>query len=96
MEKSATMPTKNHKNIKTPNDLRIILSRTINMVLLDQMDSQTANSIASLSNSMLRVLQMTDLENRVAKLEERGEGTESDSYSPVVSDLQSKIKQLRN
>ena len=66
------------------------------MVLLDQMDSQTANSIASLSNSMLRVLQMTDLENRVAKLEERGEGAESDSYSPVVSDLQSKIKQLRN
>jgi len=92
------MPTKNHKNIKTPNDLRIILSRTINMVLLDQMDSQTANSIASLSNSMLRVLQMTDLGNRITKLEEREleQGAESDSYSPVVSDLQSKIKQLRN
>jgi len=82
------MPTKNHKNIKTPNDLRIILSRAINMVLLDQIDSQTANSIASLSNSMLRVLQITNLESRVAKLEE--------SSSPVISDITSQIKELRN
>lgn len=66
------------------------------MLMLDQMDSQTANSIASLSNSMLRVLQMTDLGNRITKLEEREEGEESDNYSPVVSDIQSKIKQLRH
>jgi len=88
------MPTKNHKNIKTPNDLRIILSRTINMVLLDQIDSQTANSIASLSNSMLRVLQMTDLDSRISKLE--GNGKESDLYNPVTSDIQTKIKELSN
>jgi len=88
MEILYIMPTKNHKNIKTPNDLRIILSRAINMVLLDQIDSQTANSIASLSNSMLRVLQITNLESRVAKLEE--------SSSPVISDITSQIKELRN
>ena len=90
------MPTKNHKNIKTPNDLRIILSRAINMLMLDQMDATTCNSLASLSNSMLKVLQMTDLESRVNKLEKREDVTESDGYSPAVSDIQSKIRQLRN
>jgi len=89
------MPTKNHKNIKTPNDLRIILSRAINMLLLDQMESSVANSLSSLSNSMLKVLQMTDLKSRIDKLEKQ-EKTESESYSPVVSDIQTKIKQLRN
>jgi len=88
------MPIKNHKNIKTPNDLRIILSRAINMLMLDQLDATTCNSLASLSNSMLKVLQMTDLKSRIDKLEKRGE--ESEGYSPVVSDLQSKIRQLRN
>lgn len=91
------MPPKNFKNIKTPNDLRIILSRAINMLMLDELDATTCISLSSLSNSMLRVLQMTDLENRITKLEEQEPepGTESDSYSPVVSDIQSKIKQLR-
>lgn len=89
------MPTKNHKNIKTPNDLRIILSRAINMLMLDQMESSVANSLSSLSNSMLKVLQMTDLKSRIDKLEQRGEA-ESESYSPAVSDIQSKIRQLRN
>jgi len=88
------MPTKNHKNIKTPNDLRIILSRAINMLILDQLDATTCNSLASLSNSMLKVLQMTDLKARIEKLEEQGK-TENDIYSPPVSDIQSKIKQLR-
>ena len=95
MEKIAIMPTKNHKNIKTPNDLRIILSRAINMLLLDQMESSVANSLSSLSNSMLKVLQMTDLKSRIDKLEQRGEA-ESETYSPAVSDIQSKIRQLRN
>lgn len=89
------MPTKNHKNIKTPNDLRIILSRAINMLMLDQLDATTCNSLSSLCNSMLKVLQMTDLKSRIDKLEKQ-EKTESESYSPVVSDIQSKIKQLRN
>ncbi len=95
MEKIAIMPTKNHKNIKTPNDLRIILSRAINMLMLDQLDATTCNSLASLCNSMLKVLQMTDLKSRIDKLEQRGEA-ESESYSPAVSDIQSKIRQLRN
>jgi len=89
------MPTKNHRNIKTPNDLRIILSRAINMLMLDQLESSVANSLSSLSNSMLKVLQMTDLKSRIDKLEQRGEA-ESESYSPAVSDIQSKIRQLRN
>jgi len=94
------MPTKNHKNIKTPNDLRIILSRAINMLMLDQLDATTCNSLASLSNSMLKVLQMTDLKSRIEKLEKQEpdevyKGPENE-YSPAVSDIQSKIKQLRN
>jgi len=89
------MPTKNHKNIKTPNDLRIILSRAINMLMLDQLDATTCNSLSSLCNSMLKVLQMTDLKSRIDKLEQRGEA-ESESCSPAVSDIQSKIRQLRN
>jgi hypothetical protein len=89
------VPPKNFKNIKTPNDLRIILSRAINMLMLDQLESSVANSLSSLSNSMLKVLQMTDLKSRIDKLEQRGEA-ESESYSPAVSDIQSKIRQLRN
>ncbi len=89
------MPTKNHKNIKTPNDLRIILSRAINMLMLDQLDSSVASSLSSLANVMLKTLQMTDLESRITKLEMQ-EQTETQSYGPVVSDVQSKIKQLRN
>ena len=89
------MPPKNFKNIKTPNDLRIILSRAINMLMLDQLESSVANSLSSLSNSMLKVLQMTDLKSRIDKLEQQGEA-ESESYSPAVSDIQSKIRQLRN
>ena len=89
------MPTKNHKNIKTPNDLRIILSRAINMLMLDELDATTCNSLSSLCNSMLKVLQMTDLKSRIDKLEKQ-EKTESESYSPVVSDIQTKINQLRN
>ncbi len=89
------MPPKNFKNIKTPNDLRIILSRAINMLMLDQLESSVANSLSSLSNSMLKVLQMTDLKSRIDKLEKQ-EKTVSESYSPVVSDIQTKINQLRN
>ena len=65
------------------------------MLMLDQMESSVANSLSSLSNSMLKVLQMTDLKSRIDKLEQRGEA-ESESYSPAVSDIQSKIRQLRN
>ena len=90
------MPTKNHKNIKTPNDLRILLSRAINMLMLDQLDSSVASSLSSLANVMLKTLQMTDLESRVKKLEEQSVEPESKSYSPAVSDIQSKIRQLRN
>jgi len=88
------MPPKNYKNIKTPNDLRIILSRAINMLMLDELESSVASSLSSLANVMLKTLQVTDLESRIAKLEKHGEETES--YSPVVSDIQSTIKQLRN
>lgn len=89
------MPPKNFKNIKTPNDLRIILSRAINMLMLDQLDASVASSLSSLANAMLKTLQMTDLKSRIEKLEEQGK-TEQDIYSPPVSDIQSKIKQLRN
>ena len=88
------MPPKYHKSIKTPNDLRIILSRAINMLMLDQLDATTCNSLASLSNSMLKVLQMTDLKSRIEKLEKQVE-PKPGMYSPAVSDIQSKIKQLR-
>ncbi len=89
------MPTKNHKNIKTVNDLRIILSRAINLLLRDELESSVASSLSSLANVMLKTLQMTDLESRITKLENQEE-TETQNYSPVVSDVQSKIKQLRN
>jgi hypothetical protein len=90
------MPPKYYKNIRTPNDLRVILSRCINMLLLDQLDSSVANSIASLSNTMLKVLKATELEDRIKKLEEQQENDQSESYSPVTSDIQAKIRELRN
>lgn len=71
------------------------MSRAINLLLRDELEASVASSLSSLANVMLKTLQMTDLESRVKKLEQREE-TESENYSPAVSDIHLKIKQLRN
>jgi hypothetical protein len=90
------MPTKNHKNIKTPNDLRVILSRAINLLLLDELSHSTASALSSLASVMLKTLQATNLESRIAKLEKKQEDKNTENTSPAVSDIQAKIKELRN
>jgi hypothetical protein len=90
------MPTKNHKHIKTPNDLRVILSRAINLLLLDEFSHSTASALSSLASVMLKTLQATNLESRIAKLEEKQEDENTENTSPAVSDIQAKIRGLRN
>ena len=90
------MPPKNYKNIKSPNDLRVILSRAINMLLLDQIDTSTASALSSLASVMLKTLQVTELEKRVSNLEKDQDTKNNENFSPVVSDISSHIKQLRN
>ena len=45
---------------------------------------------------MLKVLKATELEDRIKKLEEQQDNEQTESYSPVTSDIYAKIKELRN
>ena len=84
-----------YKKITTTTHIRQIMSRTINMLLNDEMDSQTANSIATLCNTMLKVLRATSLEVRIERLEEL-QGSKQPSGLPVTSDIKNMIKELQN
>ncbi len=84
-----------HKKITNSNHIRQIMSTTINMLLNDEMDSQTANSIATLCSTMLKVLRASNLEERIKRLEEL-EGSKQPSGSPVTSDIRNMIKELKN
>jgi flagellin-specific chaperone FliS len=89
------MPPKNYKKITNPKHIRMILSRTINMLLNDEIDSQCANSISTLCNIMLKVIRATELEDRIKKLEEVQDGKEP-TKAPVTSDIKEMIKEMRN
>lgn len=86
---------RNYKKITTTKHIRQIMSRTINMLLNDEMDSQTANSIATLCNTMLKVLRATNLEERIKRLEEL-QGSKQPCASPVTSDIQRMIREMGN
>jgi len=95
MEKTYKMPQKNYKKITNTKHLRQILSLTINQLLNDEIASQTANSVASLANTMLKVLRATDLEDRITKLEQNLNGEVPDSKTTVTSDIQGMIKNIK-
>jgi len=87
------MPTINDKRIKRSDDLRIILSRAINLLLRDELSHSTASALSSLSNTMLKVLKAAELEERITKLEDL---QDSKSSSSVTSDIKQMIGQMRN
>ncbi len=51
------------------NDIRRLLSKTINELRNDEISYQTANTIGSLSNILLKTIQATSLEDRITNLE---------------------------
>ncbi|MBP8954597.1 MAG: hypothetical protein KBI47_19530 [Armatimonadetes bacterium] len=55
--------------IRTPQEVRDLLARTIEAVQAGTMDVQTANTIRSLSNALLRAIKDTDLSERLEALE---------------------------
>ncbi len=55
--------------IRTPEEVRDLLARTIEAVQAGTMDVQTANTIRSLSNALLRAIKDTDLADRLEALE---------------------------
>lgn len=89
------MPPKNYKKITNIRHIRLIMSKTINMLLNDEIDPQCANSIATMCNTMLKVLRATDLEDRIKKLEGLQSGKES-SKTPATSDIKQMIKEMRS
>lgn len=67
------------------------------MLLNDEIDSQTANSISTLCNTMLKVLRATNLEDRIKKLEELQDINETSvSPAPLTSDIKNMIREMRN
>jgi len=85
----------NFKKITNVNHIRQIVSEVINMLLNDQIDNQTAQTIGTLCNIQLKILKAVDLDKRIEKLE-KGELENKDDTTPVVSDIQAKIRELKN
>lgn len=88
------MPPKNYRKITNTKHLRQVLSLAINRVLNDEMDSQIANSIASLANAMLKVLRVTNLEDRIDELERGLKNEQDKEKNPVTSDIERQIRAL--
>lgn len=68
------MPKRTLKNAK---DARKFLSKTIFALERSELDSQTARSLGYLIQVLLNALQVGELEERLARLEEIAEGRES-------------------
>ena len=56
-------------NLKKPSDVRRFLSRTINMVMSDEIDVGKANCIGQLCNIMLRAIDKSEIERRIEEME---------------------------
>lgn len=59
--------------LKSSSDVVTLLSKTINAVLTNEIDVKRANSIGFLSNHLLKAIEVSDLEQRLIKLEEHHE-----------------------
>ena len=85
---------RNHRKVTTNKHVRQILSKCLNQLLNDEISAQNANSVATLCNTMLKVLRATNLEDRIKKLEEL-QGSKPSS-SPVTSDIKNMIREMKN
>ncbi len=96
MEELGSMPERNYeKKITNSKHVRQILSRTLNQLMNAEIEPKFANSIATLCNTMLKVLRATNLEERINRLEEI-QGSKEPKSSPVTSDIKQMIKEMRS
>lgn len=89
------MPPKNYKKITNSKHLRQVLSNVINQLLNDEMDSQIANSIATLASTMLKIIRATELEDRIKRLEDQQKSNTEDSSTTITSDIDQRIKDIK-
>ncbi len=80
--------------ISSTNDLRRILTQTINDLRNDMIDVKVAATMGNLCNTMLKILRACNIEQRIEQLEEL-QGSKPSS-SPVTSDIKNTIRELRN
>lgn len=70
--KAVTLPiTTPDIDLASAADLARFLGQTLNQVRRGELDCKLGNSIAVLSNALLRALQGSELEQRIAELEQR-------------------------
>jgi hypothetical protein len=62
---------------KTADQVRNVLAETITQVRRRRMDTRTANALAYVATSLLRAIEVGDIESRLKELEERrGKGSD--------------------
>lgn len=92
---------RNFRKIKSPKDLRRVLSDVINGLLSDEIDAQTAQAISSACNVMLKILQASAIEGRLTRLEqmlnpETGADIKTKPGNPVTSDVRAMIHRIED
>jgi hypothetical protein len=95
---------RNFRKIKSPKDLRRVLSDVINGLLSDEIDAQTAQAISSACNVMLKTLQVlkdSAIEDRLKRLEETlnpetGANPDTKLENPVTSDVRAMIRRVND
>ena len=56
-------------HIRSPRDVRRLLSRIVNEVLNNEIEVGRANCVGQLCNIILKAMEKSDLENRIERLE---------------------------
>ncbi len=84
---------KSYKKITNVNHIRQIVSQVINQLLNDEIDNQTAQAVGTLCSLQLKIIKAVELDKRIKRLED---GEVVNDATPIVSDIQTKIKELRN
>lgn len=69
MNENGSLFTKNMR-LKTPQDIRKMLARVINILLKDgEMSLEKAKAVGSLSNTILKSMELGDLDERMERIE---------------------------
>ena len=73
LDKQLETPTRAHRTIYLRNcyDIRRFLSRVINEVYRGSLDVKVSNSIAGLSNSLLKCLEIADVKKQLNEISEQ-------------------------
>ncbi|MGH7801038.1 MAG: hypothetical protein ACREOW_10500 [Thermodesulfobacteriota bacterium] len=88
------MPPKRHLKLTSVKHVRRLLATTINQVINDELSSETARTLAHLCTVLLKTLELSNLEERITKLEEALEIEKP--FKEVTSDVKKQIADLRS